>query len=423
MNLKQRILSIVINTSFFQNGLLMKRHLAELKHIKLTIMDYWNVYRILNNFPHANHSKIQSVAILLISKSHHIGYFYLAQSLALQNKVQEAMTNLEKFLEIEPYHTDASILLSELEFEQGKIKSARNRLYTLLNHSKRRKVWQALSNMVNSKEDFNHFLFEFTKKFPNFQNELILHDLANHLSNAALRANENEFALKFWQNQYRLFCAINTQLTRKKVNLQRKFNDRDAAIALSTIKNCLDKHEIPFFLISGTLLGCIRENKLLSHDKDIDIGVWDTHTVEQLKQIIRNSGFFYILPIYSQDILVIRHVNGVSIDIFIHYKSQNDYWHAGRKCSWHNSPFELSEYFFLGNSYLIPANYELYLSENYGDNWRVPQINFDSALDTPNMKILSHIEFVIYLYKKILSKSEDKLKKRLILLLKKLNNK
>lgn len=407
MNLKQKMLSIITNTTFFQNGLLMRRHFIELKHIKLTITDYWNVYRILNQIPYANHSKIQYISNFLIKKSHYIGYFYLAQSLALQNKVQEAIVNLEKFLEIEPYHTDASILLSELEFEQGKIKSARNRLYTLLNHSKRRKVWQALSNMVNNKEDFNNFLFEFTKKFPNFQNELILHDLANHLSNAAVRANENEFALNFWQNQYLLSCATKTQITRTKINFQRKFNDKDAAIALSAIKNCLDKHEVPFFLISGTLLGCIRENKLLNHDKDIDIGVWDLYSVNQLSKIIKNSGCFYILPIYSKDILVIRHVNGVSIDIFIHYKSQNDYWHAGRKCSWHNSPFELSEYFFLGNSYLIPTNYDLYLSENYGHNWRVPQINFDSALDTPNMRILSKLDFLIYLYKRVLSLSVD----------------
>lgn len=400
MNLKQKVLSAFINTSFFQNSLLMKRHFMELKNIQLTVKDFWYVYQILTEFPRANHQKIQLIANDLIEKSHYMGHFYLAQSLALQNKTQEAMSHLEKFLDIEPYHTDASILLSELEFENGQKESAQDRLYQLLNYSKRRKVWQALSNMVDGEDDFSHFWTVFAKKFPNFQKERILNDLAGHLSNAALRANQNEFAVNFWKNQYLLSQSQPKQV--KQTSFQKRFNDKDAIQALNALKTCLDENNVPFFLISGTLLGFIRENRLLSHDKDIDIGVWNSHSVEQLKTIIKNSGCFYILPIYSKDILVVRHVNGINIDIFIHYRTDNDYWHAGRKCSWHNTPFELSRRYFLGNEYLIPHDYELYLCENYGENWLIPNTNFDSALDTPNMRILSQSDFVIYLYKKIL---------------------
>lgn len=167
------------------------------------------------------------------------------------------------------------------------------------------------------------------------------------------------------------------------------------------LKVFLDQKQITFFLISGTLLGCIREDKLLEHDKDIDIGVWENHTVHELANIIYDSTYFHVLPIYSPDILVIRHVNGVTIDIFIHYREIGDYWHAGGKSKWHNSPFELTNYPFLNDYYLIPSNYDLYLTENYGD-WRTPKVKFDSVLDTPNMEIASQSEFVIYLYKKVI---------------------
>ncbi|ULJ65313.1 capZB protein [Wielerella bovis] len=412
-----------VNTRLIQNWLVMRRNLKELKNKPILISCLYSINKILNAFNQADHNKIRIHSLKLIKKSHWIGYFYLAKSLALQNKPQEARDNLYQFIHYEPYHTDAAILLSELEYEAGESTIARTRLYQLLQYSERRKIWQTLSNFVQNKTDFDEFHSTFQKKFPFYMETRILNDLASHLSNAALRANETEFALRFWKRQYELYLiqksASSNQLS---LNLKKKYNDEDAAIALTAIKKCLDKSEIPFFLISGTLLGCIRENKLLGHDKDIDIGVWDTHTVTQLKEIIQNSGCFYILPIYSRDILVVRHVNGISIDIFIHYKTENDYWHAGRKCVWHNTPFTLINRSFLGEEYLIPENYQLYLEENYGQDWLIPKIDFDSALDTPNMEVLSEIEFRIYLYKRILQLSSNfKLKQRLIQKLNSLN--
>lgn len=400
----KKIRTYCVNYFLIQNWFVMRRNLKELKHQPMSISYYYLVNQILNAFSQANHDDIKEKSLKLIQQSCWIGHFYLAKSLALQNKSMEAISQLNQFLEYEPYHTDATILLSELEYEMGNYTIARSRLYQLLEYSERRKIWQTLSNFVQDKTDFDEFRSAFQKKFPLYMETRLLNDLASHFSNAALRANETECALKFWERQYELYLMQpSDNLNQFPINLQKKFNDEDAAIALKSIKKCFDEHQLPFFLISGTLLGCIRENKLLGHDKDIDIGVWDTHTVTQLKELIKNSGCFYILPIYSQDILVVRHVNGISIDIFIHYKTENDYWHAGRKCVWHNTPFKLVPHSFLGEEYLIPENYQLYLEENYGQDWLIPKIDFDSALDTPNMEVLSEIEFRIYLYKRVLT--------------------
>src|SRR5262249_38317701 len=48
---------------------------------------------------------------------------------------------------------------------------------------------------------------------------------------------------------------------------------KDGSLALSQLKEELDKLGVEFFLVSGTFLGCEREGSLLGHDKDIDVGV------------------------------------------------------------------------------------------------------------------------------------------------------
>lgn len=51
-----------------------------------------------------------------------------------------------------------------------------------------------------------------------------------------------------------------------------------------------------------------------------------------------------------------------------------------------------------------PQTYDRYLTENYGD-WYTPKINFDSALDTPNMEVIDNKAMLIYLYKKLSHKN------------------
>ena len=56
---------------------------------------------------------------------------------------------------------------------------------------------------------------------------------------------------------------------------------------LKTLKEVLDNENIPYWVDYGTLLGCIREQDLISIDWDIDIGVyyedWKGSTVKALK--------------------------------------------------------------------------------------------------------------------------------------------
>ncbi|TNG88932.1 capZB protein, partial [Pasteurellaceae bacterium USgator41] len=361
------------------------------------IFSYLLIYKILQALEAVEHQKIQLFSSKLIKKKDSIGHFYLAKSFFLLNNLENAREQLILFLVTNPHHADGVYLLAEVEKQLQNKTIAWQYLEDLLAYSKRRKTWQHLSNLVDSVEDFDGFYTLFSKYVPTVLKEALPFDLVCHLSNAAIRSGNTGFALELWKQQYQLSQHSSIK---KILSTSTKYTDKKAETALSTLKHCLNKNNIPFFLISGTLLGCIREGKLLSHDKDIDIGVWEIYTVQELDQIIRKSGCFYILPIYSKNILVVRHTNGITIDIFIHYREEHGYWHGGGKSKWHNSPFTLKPCYFLGQQYLVPEDYDLYLTENYGD-WRIPKIDFDSALDTPNMEIISQDDFLIYLYKKI----------------------
>ncbi|VEE07170.1 tetratricopeptide repeat protein [Neisseria animalis] len=404
------------NTPFVQSWLQIKRSISNTKEQR-GVFSYFYIHKAQEALTSAKHTDLQTAAKKLIKKSDSLGHFYLAKSEFLLGEFEQAKSNLSRFLAANPNHIEAIYLLAEIHAIQGDKTLAWSLLEGLLTYSKRGKTWQHLSNLVEMPSDFERYCVLFEKYFPEYLTVLLPFDLASHLSNAAIRAGNTDFALDLWRRQYRLSMQVKNIA---KPTASKQYTDEKAAIALSALKNCLDGSGIEFFLISGTLLGCIREGKLLGHDKDIDVGVWDDYGVQDLASVVRRSGCFYVLPIYSPDILVVRHVSGITIDIFIHYREPDDYWHAGGKTRWHNSPFELAERAFLGNTYLIPKDYHRYLTENYGADWQTPKIEFDSAMDTPNVEILSQKEFIIYLYKKTLSLTSSNRQNRYIGILKSL---
>jgi len=73
------------------------------------------------------------------------------------------------------------------------------------------------------------------------------------------------------------------------------------------ILDILRQHDISYWLDSGTLLGLMREGKLLEDDEDIDIGVWSTEEtkVKKLLPFLRGQG--YVLYSASYNGLIFKH--------------------------------------------------------------------------------------------------------------------
>ena len=132
---------------------------------------------------------------------------------------------------------------------------------------------------------------------------------------------------------------------------------------LETICTMLDDNQIPFYLDCGTLLGCIREKRLLLNDTDIDITIHLSRW-EKLTNVD-----------YSKYGLVLK----INYNGFPHYYSGNymclyledespDYY-----CDIYANPaFPILTVGEMGNNlYPVPKEPELYLKQLYG-NWMVP---------------------------------------------------
>lgn len=362
------------------------------------------------------HHYLQKTCSLLIELGQDFAHYYLSKSYYLQYQLDAALKHIDSFLITKPHHEDALFLKAQILSEQGCAAQAKTLLHGMLSWSARGKTWQMLANLVKTTQDFQEFIqlaSEFHTGVDNFS-----YDIMSHITHAAYASDNVDYALKLWrdrfQNQYQSSPDNQQRAKPRRV----KYSQKHASIALKDLKKHLERQGISFFLISGTLLGCIRENQLLGHDKDVDVGVWRQdvcHT--DLIKACRTSGVFYILPSSNQELVVVRHVNGTTIDIFIHHQNQDGVWHYGGKCKWHNSPFLLTKRAFLDDEHLIPLDHQTYLAENYGSDWQVPKIDFDSALDTPNMQITDPKKMLVYLCKRLLNPEKSissNLNKRLI---------
>lgn len=202
------------------------------------------------------------------------------------------------------------------------------------------------------------------------------------------------------------------------------FSQQQAKEALSTLSDTLPKDKWKWYVISGTLLGLIREGNFLPHDYDIDLGIHaEDANIEELISTLKNCRKFAIKKIDShctvdQDkgeysikhtpaLIKLIHSNGVNVDIFLHHKEKNIRWHGSIIHRWNNSDFTLKEYSLAGISVLAPSNPELYLEENYGD-WKTPVKEFECTTGTPNLTIAKNfLSLALFLKKLVVLKQQD----------------
>lgn len=161
---------------------------------------------------------------------------------------------------------------------------------------------------------------------------------------------------------------------------------------LKDFKAALEPAGVPFFLMAGTVLGYIRDGRLLEGDKDVDVGIFEAdYDRPRIEDILRSSGQFQIKRVDDHaDRIRAVHRNGVWIDVFPYFTEGHRTWHAGTVARWWHEPFELAPYVVDGTSFMIPADTDAYLEENYGPDWRIPYSLFDVYNDAPNAEIMRY---------------------------------
>ena len=173
---------------------------------------------------------------------------------------------------------------------------------------------------------------------------------------------------------------------------------------LKEICRILDKNEIPYTLEGGTLLGIIREDRLLPWDNDLDITIKDDY-LEKIISIrwkfwlagyrtrIRRSikdmphfpkGSVRLIKIQTRRLFFFKGVD--LLDIFVKTKVDDKYFWtvAIKKPVLKSVPYhfyeELSKHTFDGYEYSIPQNYDDYLTYRYGD-WKTPVKEYNYKKD------------------------------------------
>jgi tetratricopeptide (TPR) repeat protein len=347
-------------------------------------------------YAQGNHAAVEETAAFLIDEFDSGGaQLVLGRSQIARGQFDAAIVSLTRAMSLMPTNQEPAFLLANTFKRVGDHASAWRIIEKMLSATKvRPRAWHVAATLVQTRGDLASLMLQWERWRGLSRDNLLARDAHMNVAQGATALEDFDLAARImWQF---MFAAARKSggfgpKRKKSVN----YSSNRAEVALGDLNRECARAGIDMFLISGTLLGCVRENRLLGHDKDIDVGIWWGADPAALTQIINGSGLFHELHSRTPEIIRLRHVNGTAVDLFQHRRSPTDYSHQGIKMIWHNAPFKLIKHRFLDDDYLIPEDYDLYLTENYGD-WRTPKIAFDSVYDTPNGEPLKVEELALH---------------------------
>lgn len=166
--------------------------------------------------------------------------------------------------------------------------------------------------------------------------------------------------------------------------------DPGAALeALTDFAKELDGLGLTFFLAAGTALGFFRSGGPLSHDRDIDIGIFrNSEGGPDIAGLLRRHPRLMLArsarPADRYFALMHR---GIAVDIFLHDTVAGSVTcgvsNRPGDIKWRFSGFTLQPHVVGGQTWNLPHPIERYLAESYGANWTVPNRGFASAISSP----------------------------------------
>lgn len=182
----------------------------------------------------------------------------------------------------------------------------------------------------------------------------------------------------------------------------------DKIKAINNLKDCIDvlnKHNLTNFIIDGTLLGAIRDGDFITHDTDIDLGVfmdeWTINTVTIVFREMMLKGFilYHSFGKFGEYFELTWYRDGIKVDFFFYYKIGdkmrfNAFLNGGRTLPNDILTYEYDAFNFTnlikmefnGIIVNIPFLPKQILLEKYGKEWETPTKKWDWA-NGPKNKI------------------------------------
>lgn len=173
-----------------------------------------------------------------------------------------------------------------------------------------------------------------------------------------------------------------------------KLSVTDARRALLAAQDVLDAAKQPFFLMAGTLLALMRDGELMSHDKDIDLGIPDECDRDVVASLFANAAEFSVPPRPESGngeplwaFGVVHEPTGITVDLFF-ARTLDDGVLFGfdlppRQVFGKVRRFEIGALAWAGRWWPVPQPAEQYLEDIYGSGWRQPDAYFDTVLSNP----------------------------------------
>ncbi|XP_023237408.1 fukutin-like isoform X1 [Centruroides sculpturatus] len=162
---------------------------------------------------------------------------------------------------------------------------------------------------------------------------------------------------------------------------------------IKEIKREFQPKLIPFWLVSGTLLGWYRQCSLIPYVYDIDFAAWirdfDTSLIDQLtKSSVLHA--VYGTPENSFQFVLMN--KRLKVNLFFTYEEQSYFWYGkhtiedGYSFKYVYPKFTLCSAELVYEKVLVPCNTELIVATEYGKNWMIPEPKGHSPLNIKDKK-------------------------------------
>ena len=194
----------------------------------------------------------------------------------------------------------------------------------------------------------------------------------------------------------------------KNYNIKFSSNDEKYAINfLFKIKKILESLSVHYWIEGGTLLGAVREKKLIEWDHDLDMGVVNISNkiiqklISKLKKefyvSVKNFnstegnwdlGKYRVIKVYPRKYFFFK--EKLCLDIFIYYLGSipNEEKEVYKYVVWGKNAYHKRHFFdkleqidFYGQLINVPSNYKEFLKVKYGPDWETPKKRWNVALD------------------------------------------
>lgn len=192
---------------------------------------------------------------------------------------------------------------------------------------------------------------------------------------------------------YNTYRYLKAQQTKRRITKGEKYFAENSAETLNKIQTILENSEWKFYFAFGTILGIIRDNRLLERDMDIDMIVYckGQEDIEKCKQYLCAHGMEPVFEFSVDGIGVVQHAfdfNKIRVDINYCTASDNDpvdYVYVlfdedgecnkvARFACTHSTVTR--KHNFNGIYISSPEDPIAFIENMYGANWRIPDKDY-----------------------------------------------